>query len=215
MSKNLSNLGCAAQLGIFAVIVIGGLLLIQAVFSLPGSLLGRLGGTPPTPTTVVLPPVLNVIKAQPRLQTVSYFLSTVGDAKQYVGLLNQEQRVILVACGRVTAGIDLSQITEQNVRVNGDNVVIELPPAEVFDTLLIEDSNPPCTYVAFRTDGILLQAAKDLESIARQQVVVQFRDTALQQGILDEAAENAKTELRRLLYLVGYRSVEFAPAVED
>ncbi|HLF27572.1 MAG TPA: DUF4230 domain-containing protein [Anaerolineae bacterium] len=209
MSKSTSNLGCAAQLGIFAVIVIGGLLLIQALFSLPGNLLGALSASPPTPTTVVLPPVLDLINKQPRLQTVSFFMSSVGDAKQYVGLLQQEQRVILVACGKVTAGIDLSKITTQDIRANGDTATIRLPPAEVFDTLLIEGGDQPCTYVAFRSDGILLDAAKDLETEARRQVVAQFRETALQQGILTQAIENAKTELQRLLFSVGYKNVEF------
>jgi hypothetical protein len=209
----MSNLGCAAQLGIFAVIIIGGLIVIQAVIGLPGSVVSSIQATspPPTPTVVILPSVIDVISQQPRLQTISYFLSTVGDAKQTVGLLQQEQRVVLVACGKVVAGIDLSKITAESVRTNGDRVVITLPPAEVFDTLLIEDSDPPCTYVAFRTDGILLEAAKDLETIARRQVLEQFRATAIEQGILSQAAENAKTELRRLLFLVGYKSVEFTP----
>ncbi len=211
MGKNVSSLGCAAQLGIFALIVIGGLLLLQTLLGVPGNLLSGLQGPPPTPTTVVLPPVLDVINKQPKLQSTTYFLSTVADAKQTVGLLQQEQRVILVACGKVTAGVDLSKITEDNVRTNGDSVEITLPPAEIFDALLVEDQAQPCTYVAFRTDGILLEAARDLESEARRQSIEQFRQTALNQGILEEASGNAKTELRRLLFLVGYRSVEFAP----
>jgi len=213
MGKQSSNLGCAAQLGIFAVIVIGGLLVIQTLLGAPGNLIDglRSAAPPPTPTTVILPPAIDVISRQPRLQSTSYFLSTVADARQKVGLLQQEQRLILVACGKVIAGIDLSQITAGDIRTNATSVVITLPPAEIFDTLLIEGSNSPCTYVAFRTDGILLEAARDLETIARRQVVEQFRQTALAQGILNSAAENAKTELRRLLFLVGYQSVEFAP----
>jgi hypothetical protein len=159
----------------------------------------------------VLPPVLDVISKQPRLETTAYFLSTVADVSQQVGLLNQEQRVVLVACGKVTAGIDLSQLTAQNVSVNGEQVVIDLPEPMVFDTLLIEDRNPPCTYVAFRTDGILLEAAKHLESEARKQALNTFRESALANGILNEAKTNAETEIRRLLFLVGYTSVEFAP----
>lgn len=219
MGKSLSSLGCAAQLGIFALIVIGGLLVVQTLLGAPGNLLSGLQGPPPTPTTVVLPPVLDVINKQPKLQSTSYFLSTVADAKQTIGLLQQEQRVILVACGKVTAGIDLSKITEDHVRTNGSSVQITLPPAEIFDALLIEGETPssddaeaaaqPCTYIAFRTDGILLEAAKDLESIARRQSVEQFRQTALDQGILAEATQNAENEIRRLLVLAGYRSVEF------
>ncbi len=213
MGKHTSNLGCAAQLGVFAVIVIGGLLVVQTLLGVPGNLIDglRSAAPPPTPTTVILPPVIDVISRQPRLQSTSYFLSTVADARQKIGLLQQEQRLILVACGKVTAGIDLSKITADNIRTNATSVVITLPPTEIFDTLLIEGSDPPCTYVAFRSDGILLEAAKDLETLARRQVVEQFRQTALEQGILGDAADNAKTELRRLLFLVGYQSIEFVP----
>jgi hypothetical protein len=213
MGRGLSNLGCAAQLGIFAVIVIGGLTLLQSLTGAPAALLGSLqaAAPQPTPTTVVLPPVLDVITRQPRLQTVSYFLSTVADSSKVVGLLKQEQRVILVACGKVTAGIELSKLDKDKVKADGADATIQLPDPEIFDTLLIEDRNPPCTYVAFRTDGILLEAAKDLESDARRQAIEKFRQTALEQGIIQEARVNAQTEIRRLLFLAGYKSVEFTP----
>jgi len=208
MSKNASGIGCAVQLGIFALIVIGGLLILQSVLNLPASIFNA---PPPTPTTVTLPPALDVINKQPRLQTAAYTLSTVADARQKVGLLQQEQRVLLVACGKVTAGIDLSKLTSDNAQTNGERVTIQLPPAEIFDALLIEDADPPCTYVAFRSDGILLEAAKDLETIARRQVIETFQQSALDQGILYEATQNAQTELRRLLFAVGYKAVDFKP----
>jgi len=210
MLKN-SSLGCAVQLGVFAVIVIGGLTIVQALLGAPGTLIEALQPPPPTPTTIVLPPVLEVINRQPKLQSTSYYLSTVAEARQTVGLLQQEQKVVLVACGKVTAGIDLSKITDAHIRTNGANVVIALPPVEVFDASLIEGGTEPCTYVAFRTDGILLEAARDLETEARRKSVEQFHQSALDQGILAEAGEKARAELRRLLTLVGYQSVEFTP----
>lgn len=212
MGKSLSSMGCAAQLGIFAVIVIGGLLVVQAILGVPGNLLSSLQGAPPTPTVMVLPPVLELINKEPKLQTTTYTLSTVADVKQTVGLLQQEQRVVLVACGKVTAGVNLGQITESDILAAGTSVRITLPQTEVFDVSLIDDGGAqPCTYVAFRTDGILLEAAKDLESIARQQAVEKFRQTALSQGILDEARLNAEVALRDLLIKAGYRTVEFTP----
>ena len=206
----MSDVGCAVQLGVFALVVIAGLIVVQ-------SLLGRGGVTellapaPPTPTIVTLPPVIDVITRQPRLETTTFFLSTVADVSQTVGLLEQEQRVVLVACGKVVAGVDLSQLTADKIITSGDHVTIDLPDPILFDTLLIEDRNPPCTYVAFRTDGLLLEAAKDLEGIARRQALNTFQESALGNGILAEAKGNAETEIRRLLFLVGYKSVEFVP----
>lgn len=209
--SGLAGIGCAAQLGVFAVILIAGLLLLQAVGALPGNLLNSLQAPQPTPTVVVLPPVLKVIQQTPKLETASYFLSTVADVSQRVGLLQQEQRVILVACGSVTAGIDLSKITDANISVNGDTVLIQLPDTEVFHVELAEDHQPDCTYTAYRTDGILLESAQNLESEARIQAMGRFRATALDNDILATARKNAETELRRLLFLVGYKTVEFVP----
>lgn len=206
----LSDVGCAAQLGVFALIVIAGLIVVQSLLG-RGGVAELLAPPPPTPTVVTLPPVIEVITRNPRLETTTFFLSTVADVSQKVGLLEQEQRVVLVACGKVVAGVDLSQLTADKVVASGENATIDLPEPILFDTLLIEDRNPPCTYVAFRTDGILLEAAKDLEGIARRQALATFQESALGNGILAEAKANAETEIRRLLFLVGYKSVEFVP----
>jgi hypothetical protein len=210
--SGLGGIGCAVQLGVFAVILIGGVMVLQALLGAPGNLLsGLVSAPPPTPTVTVLPPAIDVIRQQPRLETASYFMSTVVDVSQHVGLLQQEQRVIVVVCGQVTAGIDLSKLTEANVSVKGSTVVIQLPDAEMFGASLLEDRNPPCTYTAYRTDGILLESAKNLESEARVQALARMQTTALDNDILGRARESARTELRRLLFLVGYRSVEFVP----
>jgi hypothetical protein len=213
MSRNgssIAGVGCAIQLGVFAVIVIGGLLLLQTAAGLPISLFSGLNPQP-TPTVVVLPPVLKVIQEKPKLETTSYFLTTVADVKKTVGLLKQEQRVILVACGTVTAGIDLSKITAANISVRGETVVIQLPEAELFRTALVENRDSTCTYVAYLSYGFLLESDPKMESEARQQAMASMQATALDNGILDTAQKNAETEVRRLLFLVGYKSVEFAP----
>lgn len=210
--SRLSDIGCAVQLGIFAALVIIALAIVQVITGPSGGLLNLTASPqPPTPTAITLPPVLELITKQARLQTTSFFLSTVTDVSQTVGLLKQEQRVVLVACGKVTAGIDLDQLTADDVVTNGDRVLIQLPQPMIFDTLLIEDRDPPCTYVAFRTDGILLEAAKDLESIARQKALTSFQESALANGILAEASANAQVEIKRILFLAGYKVVEFGP----
>ena len=208
-----SGIGCAVQLGIFAVIVIGGLLLLQSVLGLPGNLLAGIqaAAPQPTPTIVVLPPVLKVIQEKSRLETVSYFLTTVADVKKTVGLLSQEQRVILVACGSVAAGIDLKKISDANISVRGESVVIQLPEAEIFSTALAEDDSSECTYVAYLSYGFLLEEDPTMESEARRQAMDRMQATALANGILEAAEKNAETEVRRLLFFAGYKSVEFAP----
>lgn len=162
----------------------------------------------PTPTTVVLPTVINQIKPLGQLHTASYFLSTVVDTQMPVGALNQIQRVLLVACGQVEAGVDLSKLQPQDIITNGDKVTIRLPQAEVFVSQLFDDRK--CTYVVLRDEGILLPPNTVLETAAREAAVANFKETATANGILEQARLNAEGEVRRLLTLLGYRDIQFA-----
>jgi hypothetical protein len=49
-----------------------------------------------------------------------------------------------------------------------------------------------------------------LETAAREAAVANFKETALANGILEQAQNNAEGELRRLLTILGYRDIQFA-----
>lgn len=179
--------------------------LVQSVFQVPAKIIQL---PPPTPTIVVLPTVINQIRPLGQLHTASYFLSTVVDTQMPVGALNQVQRVLLVACGKVDAGVDLSKLEQQNIITNGDQAIIRLPEAEIFTSQLFDDRK--CTYVVLREEGILLAPNTVLETAAREAAVANFKETALGNGILEQARLNAENEVRRLLTLLGYRDIQFA-----
>ncbi len=179
--------------------------LIQSIVQAPARILQL---PQPTPTIVVLPTVINQLNPLGQLHTASYFLSTVVDTQMPIGALNQIQRVLLVACGQVAAGVDLSKLQPQDIVTNGDQVTIRLPEAEIFTSQLFDDRK--CTYVILRDEGILLPPNTVLETAAREAAVANFRETALANGILEQARVNAEGELRRLLTLLGYRDIQFA-----
>jgi hypothetical protein len=206
-------MGCTTALiivlGFIVVVVVailsGGNSLLQSVLQAPAKIIQL---PPPTPTTIVLPTVINQIKPLGQLHTASYFLSTVVDTSMSVGALNQRQRVLLVACGKVDAGVDLSKLQPQDIITNGDRVTVRLPEPEIFTTQLFDDRR--CTYVVLREEGVLLPPNTVLETAAREAAVANFRETALQNGINDQARLNAEGEIRRLLTLLGYRDIQFA-----
>jgi len=213
ITSNKLVTGCL--LGLAVIVVICALIGI-AVPSIGGSLLQNIVQVPakiiqlplPTPTIVVLPTVINQIKPLGQLHTASYFLSTVVDTQMPIGALNQIQRVLLVACGKVDAGIDLSKLEPQNIITTGDKVTIRLPDAEIFTSQLFDDRK--CTYVVLREEGVLLPPNTVLETAAREAAVANFKETALGNGILEQARINAENEVRRLLTLLGYRDIQFA-----
>ncbi len=212
-SQNRGGAGCTIALlvvlGLVVVVIIAipatGAALLQNVLQAPSKIINP---PQPTPTNIVLPTVINQIKPLGQLHTASYFLSTVVDTQMAIGALNQVQRVLLVACGKVDAGVDLSKVQPQDIITNGDKVTVHLPEPEIFTSQLFDDRK--CTYVVLREEGVLLPPNTVLETAAREAAVANFRETALQNGILEQARINAEGEIRRLLTLLGYREIQFA-----
>jgi hypothetical protein len=207
-SSSAATIGCTLQLVLVLAILIVGWLILQSV-GLPAGL-GNLFSLPqPTPTNIVQPAVIDQIKPLGQLHTASYFLSTVVETQMRVGALQQLQRVLLVACGKVDAGVDLAKIQASDIQTSSGTAIIKLPPTEIFTTQLFDDRK--CTYIVLREEGILLPPNLQLETAAREAAVANFKDTALGNDILGQAKHNAEGEVRRLLVLVGYKDVQFAP----
>lgn len=167
------------------------------------------------PTMVVVrPPVIEQLRPLSRLQTQEYFLQTVVEVSKprWIGGIATE-KLLLVACGRVTAGIDLSKLTDDDVRTVGSKVIIHLPQAEVFDTILDEDEG--CTYVYDHDVPIFSSGNEELADEARREARASFEQTALENGILERAQLRAQEEVARLLLLAGYEQVEFTEAGEE
>lgn len=204
----MKNRGCALELILVLAILVVVFLIVRSV-GLPTGLADFLQLPEPTPTIVMQPAVIDQIKPLGQLHTSSYFLSTVVDTQMKIGALNQVQRVLLVACGKVDAGVDLAKLQAADIQTLGDRVVIRLPATEVFTTQLFDDRK--CTYVVLRDEGVLLPPNLVLETAAREAAVANFRETALANGILEQARTNAEGEIRRLLSLVNYRDVQFVP----
>ena len=167
---------------------------------------------PVTPTIVVRPPAIRQVRALADLTTLSAMMSTVVEAEQpRIGALVQE-KLLLIACGKVNAGIDLNKLRDDDLAVSedGKSVTIRLPKSELKDVFLIDDSQQPCTTKVYdRTNLLLLPATKELESQAREKAVQAIRDTAIQSGILSDATKNARTVIERVLLLAGYERVVF------
>ena len=119
----------------------------------------------------------------------------------------EEEKLLLVACGRVIAGVDLSHLTQEDVQTVGAKVIINLPEAEIFDTILDEDDG--CTHVYQHDVPLFSSGSEELAVEARRQARESFEQTALANGILEQAQQQAQQEVARLLLLAGYEQVEF------
>ena len=112
---------------------------------------------------------------------------------------------MLVAAARVSAGVDLEAIDDDDVDVSDDRkeVMIRLPKPEIFESALDNDR----TYVHTRETDFFADRAEGLETKARQEAEKQLREAAMQAGILKIARDNAEQTVTSLLRSLGFEQI--------
>ncbi|SDF51308.1 DUF4230 domain-containing protein [Terriglobus roseus] len=152
------------------------------------------------------PDVVNQIQRLNRLETVSYSVDTVVEGKHQNTVLPDllfGDRLILVVHGQVIAGVDLSQLKPEQVKVDGRSVTVDLPPSQIFTTKI--DTSK--TKVFARTTGLLVQADPSLEMNTQKMAETQILQAASNDGILDTARANARLGMESLLRGLGFNQV--------
>ncbi|HWC15854.1 MAG TPA: DUF4230 domain-containing protein [Terriglobales bacterium] len=153
------------------------------------------------------PAIVERIQRLQRLESVKYTLEKVVTGERQSRFLPQSlagERLLLIVRGEVFAGVDLSKLKSSDVQVNGKQVKITLPHAEVFSTRL--DNNQ--TRVYSRETGLLVPADPNLESEVRAEAERQLLQAALIDGILNNASANARGTVAALVQALGFTDVE-------
>jgi hypothetical protein len=153
------------------------------------------------------PAVVDRIRQLSRLETVNYTIDKIveGDREYpYLPSFLVGDKLLLVARGEVIAGIDLSQLKSSDVSVNGDAVNVRLPEAQIL-TARIDNGQ---TKVYSRVTGLLVAADPNLETQVRLAAEQQFAQSAVSDGVLDKARQNARASVSALLYGLGFHRVE-------
>jgi hypothetical protein len=206
--KKGSGLGTTLVLALVIVVlsVLLGVRLANYGDRLP--LLGPLFVEEPARTTIS-PVVVEGIQELDRLATVRWTESVVITRESGGTQLEQfltGERVLLVATGEVEAGVDLAEIDEDEVRVDGDRVTVDLPEPQVLSSSLDEER----TRVYDRDRGLLNLGADDvLVQEARQDAETEVVSTAEENGILETAERNAEESIRAFVTTLGFEEVEF------
>ena len=116
-------------------------------------------------------------------------------------------KLLYLAKGEVKAGIDLSQLTKEDVDVSKNKIVISLPAAEILDSKI--DVNSSRVYHYDR--GFLNlgpDVAPQLQSLAQQKTLNKIVVSACNEGILATANEGARDAIEQFLTMTGDREVE-------
>jgi hypothetical protein len=154
------------------------------------------------------PTVVNRIQRLQRLETVVYTMDkVVSGAKEnpiFPDFLAGD-RLLLLVHGEVVAGIDFSSLKPGNVKVEGKQIHLYLPAAQVFGTRL----DSARTRVYSRQTGLLVPTDPNLESQVRQEAERQLLEAALADGILRTAQQNATQTITSLLQGLGFEKIDF------
>jgi hypothetical protein len=147
------------------------------------------------------PALLTKVQTLSQFVTVKYSLEKVvefEDAKWY-----GDSRVLLVAHGVVKAGMDLSQLGPGDIEISGKQISLTLPRPRITDVYLDDRQ----TQILDHSTGAFRLFDKDLEQSARQRAVDELRLAASQNGILKDAAEMGQSQLKILLYQLGFTEI--------
>lgn len=150
--------------------------------------------------------VIKQIQSLSRLETSSFTIEKVIDAGTTGNKLQQflvGDRLLLIAHGEVIGGFDMSEIKDEDIKVDGKTIRVKMPAPSILVSKLDNEQ----TRVYDRQSGIFTRGDRDLESEARQEAEIVIRTAACRGGILDEATKNARNQLTTLFKGMGFTTV--------
>lgn len=154
------------------------------------------------------PGILREIRQLRELVTIRYSIQKVAGLTENKIPLGSES-ILLIVQARVHAGIDLSELRDQDIRVTRDgHVEIKLPRAKILHTDLDEKN----TRVWDRSKTWWtpwVPYDMDLEKKARIAALSSVEKEAVDMGILLDAQVSAQNAIRALLRPLGFQEVTF------
>ena len=154
-------------------------------------------------------PIVQQIQNIQELSTTVHIVETIvpASAERKLGDISlATTRLLYIARGEIRAGIDLSELTAEDVVVNDRQIEINLPGAKILDSKI--DVNHSRVYDYDR--GFLNlgpNVAAELQTIAQRKTLARIVNTACNEGILDSANIKAKLAITQLLSNTSDRQV--------
>ena len=116
-------------------------------------------------------------------------------------------RLLYLARGEVKAGIDLNQLTTEDIQISQNKIAIAIPSAKILDSKVDVDSSAVYHYDrGFLNLGP--DVAPDLQTLAQQKTLTKIVATACNDGILDRANQQAKVAIASLITATNDKEIE-------
>src|SRR5260221_13251225 len=196
--------------------VVGGAIVVvvrQVVTLPPGLVSAFTGGASPVPlhSTTVLDRVQSVSELVTTRYSYSSVVTSQRDLPGILGALYGD-KLLMVAVGHINAGIDMKNITINDISQAPDGTMtITLRAPHLQDCFLDEQAS----YVVARDTGIFARPAPNLDQEARRYAVGQFRDLALKADIFADVQTNATLIVGKFVTALGVKNVNIVVAPPD
>ncbi|TVR24376.1 MAG: DUF4230 domain-containing protein [Anaerolineaceae bacterium] len=188
--------GCMAiPVAVALVIVVAGLNTVGGIFSTfanifsPGDATYEVEGD-----RLVLESIVELSELTTIQRNYSELITVRLDIPAVLGGMYRDE-LLYRAVGQVEAGIDLSAMRQSDVIMEGNTVIVRLPPPTLLRCFINERESG----VVERRTGVFMRPSPENERRARLYALAHFRDTALEAGILREANEQAAIVVGNML----------------
>ncbi|XXQ67905.1 DUF4230 domain-containing protein [Neisseriaceae bacterium B1] len=157
--------------------------------------------------------VLAKIRELNRLESTSFYIDTIIRTEKqgnWYALWQDSQKGIFVAKGNAIAGLDLAKISEKDVTVLNDTVIINLPAVEVLSVQLNHIEVFDLKTGTLNLHQPDMSVLNTVQTQAKQQVLRQ----ACQNGLLQHAHERSQAQIKQLFALANVQVSLYMPAAE-
>jgi hypothetical protein len=153
--------------------------------------------------------VVKEMRELSRLETATFTLEKIVEAGKTTttGTKLEEflvgDKLLLIANGQVIAGFNLENMAEEDIKIEGSSIEIDLPPPQILVSKLDNEK----TKVYDRDTGVFTKGDQDLESEARKNAEISIRQAACEADILEQAKNNGNKQVTALLKAFGFESI--------
>lgn len=164
---------------------------------------------PRAPEVDVRSVIVQQLRGASELTTAIFAMEAVVPAKSdrtLAGYVVGSTNLLYIAYGEVRAGVDLAEITVDNVQLGEGTVEIVLPPPQILDSKLDLSRSDVFDYNRGFL-GLGPDNAPELQGLAQEQALYRIVEAACQEGILDEANRRARLTVAQLLTTTGFETV--------
>lgn len=151
--------------------------------------------------------VLERVQTLSELNTVEMYFNEIidySDAKYFkqFKIPFTTKKVLFTAKARVKAGVDLSKLTVESIKVKKDYVEIILPKPTITSKEILESD------AYDEQDGAFNKVTTDDTLKLLDEFTVQLEQQAINSGIIEKAEENAKLAVQNLLQIMEFKEMD-------